>query len=219
MDIRTKTVTAIALFLSTGVNASTVVINEFLPNAIGTDSGNEWVELYNYSASPVDLSGWKLQKATSSYSTFYTFSTGTILSAGEFFVLGGANITEADFNINSLGLGNAGASGDAIRLLNEVENTIDIVIYGDNNNDGFIDDSGLIALDLVNKPSAGFSLGRIFDGMDTGVSGSDFIAFETPTTGTSNNITSVPIASTMWLFGSGLIGITGLTWRRSPSIA
>jgi hypothetical protein len=33
-------------------------ISEFLPNPIGIDSGNEWVELYNASSQAVDLTGW-----------------------------------------------------------------------------------------------------------------------------------------------------------------
>ncbi|MCL2142949.1 MAG: lamin tail domain-containing protein [Methanomassiliicoccaceae archaeon] len=38
-----------------------VVINEFELNPPGTDSNNEWVELYNSTASAVDLEGYKIQ--------------------------------------------------------------------------------------------------------------------------------------------------------------
>ena len=37
-----------------------VVVNEFESNPPGADSGNEWVELYNSTASTVDISGYTL---------------------------------------------------------------------------------------------------------------------------------------------------------------
>lgn len=37
-----------------------IVINEFMANPEGSDSGNEWIELYNKSDNSVNLSGWKL---------------------------------------------------------------------------------------------------------------------------------------------------------------
>ncbi len=39
-------------------NAGDVIINEFVPNA---GSGNEWVELLNTTASPIDLTGWTIK--------------------------------------------------------------------------------------------------------------------------------------------------------------
>jgi hypothetical protein len=37
-----------------------IKINEFESNPIGTDSGNEWIELYNPNAFPVNITGWKI---------------------------------------------------------------------------------------------------------------------------------------------------------------
>lgn len=214
MDIRTVSASALALLFSTNIMSSTIVINEFMPNAIGTDSGNEWIELYNYCVNTVDISGWQLQKATSSFSSLYTFSQGTQLLPGAFMVLGGNNIENADVTMNSLGLGNAGSSGDAIRLVDASATTVDTVIYGNNNNDGFFDDDGLLTFNLAAKPNEGWSLGRVFDGFDTNNSSNDFIVFENATIGASNNLTTVPIPSSIWLFISGIIGITGITRRR-----
>ena len=36
--------------------------DEFVPNPDGTDSGNEWIELYNGDAS-IDLQGWSIERA------------------------------------------------------------------------------------------------------------------------------------------------------------
>ena len=48
----------LALFLfSFNTVGAQVVINEVLNNPAGSESGAEWVELYNKSSSPVSLSG------------------------------------------------------------------------------------------------------------------------------------------------------------------
>lgn len=39
------------------INASTLVINEFIPNPIGRDRGNETIELYNTNGTKLDISG------------------------------------------------------------------------------------------------------------------------------------------------------------------
>ena len=54
-------------------------ITELLPNPASpaSDSTDEYVELYNPNAEPVDLSGYKLQTGNS-YSYSYTFTAGTI---------------------------------------------------------------------------------------------------------------------------------------------
>ena len=49
--------------LSCGTIAS-LVLNEILFDPFGDDAGREWVELYNASAAPVDLSGWRLTDDT-----------------------------------------------------------------------------------------------------------------------------------------------------------
>ncbi len=45
-----------------------IVINELMPNPIGTDTGKEWVELHNPTSFPINLDGWVLKDKTSSYS-------------------------------------------------------------------------------------------------------------------------------------------------------
>lgn len=44
-----------------------ILINEWLPNPVGTDSGQEWVELWNGGAGPVNLAGWTLSNSKKSY--------------------------------------------------------------------------------------------------------------------------------------------------------
>ena len=60
-------------------------INEMLPNAIGTDSGHEFIELYNPNIVTVDLAQYRLQVGTSSLK-MYTFPGGAFVPAGGYAV-------------------------------------------------------------------------------------------------------------------------------------
>ena len=86
-----------------------VSINEFVSHP---SSGNDWVELYNASSSPIDLTGWKLQDATGNTHTF----SGTIAANG--------------FATTSFGsyLNNA---GDEMFLIDTTGATSSDVAYGD----------------------------------------------------------------------------------------
>ncbi|HOX21667.1 MAG TPA: lamin tail domain-containing protein [Candidatus Paceibacterota bacterium] len=41
-----------------------LIINEFIPNPVGSDEENEWIEIYNAGQNDVALLGWKLQDAS-----------------------------------------------------------------------------------------------------------------------------------------------------------
>jgi uncharacterized repeat protein (TIGR01451 family) len=72
--------------LSTGLKRCRhVVINEFDQNPAGTDSGNEWVELYNPSSSAVNIGGWILKD--SYYSSRQYIPSGTVIAGGGYYVL------------------------------------------------------------------------------------------------------------------------------------
>lgn len=59
-----------------------IIISEILPDPVGKDSDLEWIELQNISDSPIDLSGWILDKKTQ-----YQIPEATILGPGQFLVL------------------------------------------------------------------------------------------------------------------------------------
>ena len=62
-----------------------VLISEVLYNPPGTEANEEWVELYNPTAVPVDLSGWTLSDSTGAVQTG-TLSLGQVLPAHGVFV-------------------------------------------------------------------------------------------------------------------------------------
>ena len=170
-------------FAHTG--SANVVINELLPNPDGTDTGSEYVELYNAGASAVDVSGWTLWAGTSSLSKKAEIPGGTLIPAGGFLVLGESGVSAANVVTGTLSLGNASSSGDAVALRDDFGDTVDTVVYGPNNSDGFLDDAGNPA-NPAPKPGSGQALGRVVDGVDTDDSGRDFALLGAPSPGGSN---------------------------------
>lgn len=67
---------------SGGGPEAVVVINEFMYNSPGQDT--EYVELYNRSTSPVDMSDWRLKDGSSYY---FTFPAGTEIPANGYLVV------------------------------------------------------------------------------------------------------------------------------------
>lgn len=62
------------------VYATSIIINEFLPNPIGDDAAGEFIELFNPSEQTADLSGWQLDDAAAG-SKAYALPAGTIVGA------------------------------------------------------------------------------------------------------------------------------------------
>jgi hypothetical protein len=59
-----------------------VVINEIMYNPISRDDNDEFVEIHNRSAGPVNLGGWKLQGGIS-----FTFASNIVIAAGGYVVV------------------------------------------------------------------------------------------------------------------------------------
>ncbi len=65
-------------------SSPTILINEFESNPAGTDSGNEWVELYNPNSFAVNLTNWKLYDGLTSPSLIKNLST--TINANSYYV-------------------------------------------------------------------------------------------------------------------------------------
>lgn len=63
-----------------------VVVNELLPNPTGSDTENEFVELFNKGSASVNLAGWKLDDEDGG-SGAYALPSGTSIGAGKFLAL------------------------------------------------------------------------------------------------------------------------------------
>jgi len=60
-----------------------LILSEILPNAIGVDTGNEFIEIYNPTDHTVDLSLYSIKTGVSSDKT-YAFPIGTTIAPGEY---------------------------------------------------------------------------------------------------------------------------------------
>ncbi|RMH87867.1 MAG: PKD domain-containing protein [Calditrichaeota bacterium] len=77
-DVTTATITA--------PPTGTVLISEVFYDTPGTDSKEEWIELYNAGASTVDISGWSITDDNGAGST-YTIPGGKSIAPGTFFTI------------------------------------------------------------------------------------------------------------------------------------
>ncbi|MFH1946660.1 MAG: lamin tail domain-containing protein [Candidatus Magasanikbacteria bacterium] len=88
----------------TSSDITNIKINEFIPNPTGSDT-TEFIELFNSGSEGIDLSGIKLDDEEGG-SRAYTFPDGTIVGAGEYFIVGRQD--------SKLALNN---TSDSVRLL------------------------------------------------------------------------------------------------------
>ena len=150
-----------------------VILSEVLYDIAGTDDGLEWVELYNQGASDVDLTGWCLANGGTSWAASQVTLSGTI-PAGGTFVVGGPTTNATNFNpvfdqavSFNPDFQNSGTTGDGVALFNvacsQVLSSVpvDAVIYGPNNNNGLIDETGTANPPEVGDAASSWSLERV----------------------------------------------------------
>ena len=166
-----------------------LVLNEVLVNPAGSDTTAEaeYIELYNSTDADIDLEGWALSFAASAdeFGVVHTFARGAVVTTGGYLVVGEANVESADITVGRLALGNGG-DGDGIRLIDCEGAAVDTLVYGSDNADGVIDDSGFAALSPAPKPGDGEVLARRVDGLDTNDHNADWFVPALATPGTDN---------------------------------
>jgi hypothetical protein len=180
--------------------ADRVLINEFLANPSGADGEAmaEWVELYNAGESPVDISTWRVARASKvndagdlTMSYLGSVPVGTVLEPGGFFVMGALLVLDADMFVESFDL-YSGSDGDAV-VLEDCEGTrADTVVYGGDNYDGLPEDDGLVPDFGVAKPSDDQCVARKIDGADSDASLDDFVTTSYCSLGVTNERESTP---------------------------
>ena len=134
--------------VTTGTTPS-IVFNEIHYNPAssqGDDTAYEFLELYNYGSSDVDISGWTLSNGLS-----YTIPNSTTLSAGSYLVLA---VNNSNYS-GSLDWGSGGLSngGEQITLSDGSSNVIDDLTYDDNSTWGSGADGLGSSLELISASS------------------------------------------------------------------
>lgn len=171
------------LFIANTVFAR-IVINELSYNPTSAAPGYQWLELFNNSDEMIDLEGWLIQTAGSSFSTVYTFPAVSINSGG-FFVVGGKFVEEADIQ-TELQLPYSDGKTVGIRIVSPQFYT-DTVLYGQPNINNLPDDVSSPSSSFAPTTPPGYSLARISDGYDTDNNAHDWKICDSPTPGWSND--------------------------------
>jgi hypothetical protein len=108
-----------------------VVLNEFMPNPVGTDSDDkpngEWVEIYNNESFDVDLEGWYVQDSGSNFVTISSSTAAARLSPATTTIPAGGFLV---VYLNDDVLNN---SSDNVRLFNSADVEKDAHAYDTSN--------------------------------------------------------------------------------------
>ncbi len=140
-----------------------IVINEIFYHGLD-GSPEQWVELYNKSAAPVDLEGWKFSDGIS-----FDFPAGATIAAGGFIVVAWDPAAFAALHPEVTALGPFGGSlsgkGETITLSDASGNDADQVTYADGGRWSEFADGGGSSLEL-RDPRADNSKGEAWDASD-----------------------------------------------------
>lgn len=161
-----------------------IVINEFLYDPIGSDTGYEWVELYNPSGNAVNLLDWTLLKAGTNFTECYVFPAYELLP-GDFLLLGETHVEGAHLYA-SLALQNGGSATDGIRLQSSDGSYTDTVLYDEPNSNSLPDDKLDPGIWFAPDVDSGHSLARKHDGIDSDNSEQDWFDCLEPSPGSEN---------------------------------
>ncbi len=205
-----------------------VVINEIDYDQPGSDIA-EFIELYNSDSSPVSLDGYTLDLINgSSGSAYNTFDlSGLSISANGYLVICDNTSAVANCNVDISSSGwiqNGGADGDAVALLADGTPVDSLAYEGIGSFLGSYAEGNSITIDDSN--SIIMSIARLPNGLDTNINANDFnSACLTPgssnISGTGNcsvAVNPVPVPAAIWLFGSGLVGLIGISRRKKSSL-
>ncbi|MCA9704232.1 MAG: lamin tail domain-containing protein [Myxococcales bacterium] len=149
----------------------TLIIAEVYYDHTNMDDMFEWVKIYNGTGAPVDLSGHSLGWGGTDY-TYGTLDLSGMVNSGECFLVGGPNGDAASgfpagpmfdqAEVFTPNLQNSGTAGDAVALFDVAAAAIgpatvplDAVIYGPNNDNGLLDETGMAGVvDVADAPAA-----------------------------------------------------------------
>jgi hypothetical protein len=171
-----------------GTSTAPVVINEFSNDDSGTDNF-DFVELYNRSGAPVDISGWTLngEEGTSGSAAngVTTIPAGTILAPGAYYVVGLVGVPNVNLvTTGSLpGLVLENTDSDGVTLRDTTGAVVDAVVWAYKTwtaaAPAWLEGHGLwgsyILYDVAGfQPQGLMTAQRQVDGFDTNVNSFDF---------------------------------------------
>ena len=193
--------------------AAAPVISELFYDAVGTDSGVTFVELFGVPGEPLD--GMMLEGINGTGGTVYkSVALSGMVPPDGVFVIGddsgaGTAVAHADL-VADIDLQN-GPDSLVLRIDTAI---LDAVGYGQFGAGDVFAGEGAAAPD----PVAGSSIARFYPLVDSQDNSLDFIVLDMPTPGFVPVGSVVPLPAAGWLFLSGLGAVLGVSrrWRRGP---
>ncbi|MBL8900077.1 MAG: lamin tail domain-containing protein [Planctomycetes bacterium] len=192
--IRTSLRALIALFGAAALGqlafAQGVVINEFQYDDSGTDD-REFVELYNATAAPVDISGWTLEsRDASGANPAYVVPGSTTLAPGAFYVFGPASVPNVNQVVGTTNLWEN--DNESLTLRDAANQVVDTLVYEANKGLGvlapFVEGEGIWG-NFTSIDANPTSWSRVRDGLDND-DNRDFV-LRPITPGASNNVPQI----------------------------
>ena len=138
------------LVLSSSVLYSqNIKINEIYYDHPSSDEGYEWIELYNADSIPIDISNWKIEIAGPSFTVSFVLPEISI-NSGAFLLIGESQVANVDIPANfEPDLPNGGSETDGVRIISAYGDTIDTILYDDNNSNELYDDTHQVGIHLL----------------------------------------------------------------------
>ena len=159
-----------------------VKINEILYDPEGSDSGKEWIELYNCADSSVNLQSWQIYSGGSSFALVYTFPDVTI-EGKSFLVVGALDFCDLQ---KEFSFQNGGTATDGVKLVSSDGSYCDVLLYDSPNSNSLAIEDGTVGNKFAPDVSSGSSLARKIDGQDSDNCEVDFAECTEPTPGKTN---------------------------------
>lgn len=159
----------------TGIGDCHPLVVEVFYDAVGGDDGLQWVKLYNPCGAAIDLAGHVIGYGGFAYGPYDTLGDPLgVIDAGVCYIAGGGTSKAGnggpvlDFDVDfEPNLDTAEENGGAVALfdvavLEPTSVPIDAVVYGPNNANGLIDETGQpVAAPHVGNPASGGSIRRV----------------------------------------------------------
>lgn len=201
----------------TGSSASPqVTINEFNYNADSASNSGDWIELWNYGSTALNISGWKIKDGQENH--VFVFPTGTVIPANGYLVVVEDSLKfKSQFpNVNNwighLGF-NFSNGGDEIRLFKHDDNLYLSFTYQDDAPWPYEADGGGYTCELVNRTVSLNNGSNWFPGCLGGSPGRAYSASISTTVSISGN-------TTICTGGNATLNVTNVPgytyqWRRN----
>lgn len=206
----------ITAYFTGSATSPQITISEFNYNADSAANSGDWIELWNYGSTSLNISGWKLKDGQENH--VFTFPTGTVIPANGYLVVVEDSIKfKSQFpNVNNwigeLGF-NYGNGGDEVRLFKYDDSQFLAFTYQDLAPWPYEADGGGYSCELVNRTVSLNDGNNWFPGCLGGSPGRAYSASISSTVSISGN-------TTICSGGNSILNVTSVPgytyqWRRN----